>query len=299
MAMNLLIIDDSSVTRAMVIKTLKMAGLDIGEIHQASNGQEGLDVLAEQDVDVVFTDINMPVMDGEEMIDQVRENPRWKDMPLVVVSTEGSETRVNRLKEKGARFVHKPFTPERVREVVEDLIQTASHTGEYDEVLQAVTEETMMSLAFLFAMPDEDAPSQPAGDCVLAEVDFSGPFSGTVFLRLPRAVLPELCANMLGLEPGDDLPAEQMRDAAGELLNVVCGNLLPKIAGSEAVFKVEAPTLADDADIPASHKNHSPAGSCRLMLDSGECKVALFMEGAVMAAAEFGCLQQEGPDVTF
>jgi two-component system chemotaxis response regulator CheY len=297
--MNLLIIDDSSVTRAMVIKTLKMAGLDIDEIHQASNGKEGLELLQAQDIDVVFTDINMPVMDGEEMIDQVRANPQWQDMPLVVVSTEGSETRVNRLKEKGARFVHKPFTPERVREVVEDLIQTASQAGEYDEILQEVAEETMMSLAFLFAMPDDETPEQPMGECVLAEVDFSGPFSGTVFLRLPRAILPELCANMLGMEPGDDIPAEQQRDAAGELLNVICGNLLPKIAGSEAVFKVEAPKLLDNTDIPANHKNHSPAGSCRLVMDTGECKVALFMDGAVLAATEFGCLQQEGTDVTF
>ncbi|MFP4055027.1 MAG: response regulator [Phycisphaerae bacterium] len=300
MAMNLLIIDDSSVTRAMVIKTLKMTGLDIGTVHQAGNGQEGLEVLGSNDVDVVFTDINMPVMDGEEMIDRVRANPRWSEMPLVVVSTEGSETRVNRLKEKGARFVHKPFTPEMVREVVEDLVNTAGKAGEYDEVLQAVAEETMMSLAFMFAMPEAEAPEPDLDECCLACVDFEGPFEGTLFLRAPLGMLPELASNMLGLDDVEEVPVDHQRDALKELINVICGNLLPKIAGSEAVFKVSAPALLDNTDVPQSHGNHNPAGSCRLVMDAGECKMGLFVKGGtVMAAADLGCLQQEGLDDSF
>jgi two-component system chemotaxis response regulator CheY len=118
MALNVLVVDDSLVVRTMIIKTLRLAGVDLGEVFQGANGQEGLDVLNEQWIDIAFVDINMPVMNGEEMIEKVRENPVWADLPIVVVSTEGSQTRIDRLLQKGVRFIHKPFAPEVVRETV-------------------------------------------------------------------------------------------------------------------------------------------------------------------------------------
>jgi two-component system chemotaxis response regulator CheY len=62
-----------------------------------------------------LVDINMPIMDGEEMIDRIRQNPATADLPVIIVSTEGSEIRKERLMQKGAGFVHKPFTPETLR----------------------------------------------------------------------------------------------------------------------------------------------------------------------------------------
>lgn len=123
MALNILIVDDSAVTRAVILKTLVMSGIPIGETRQAANGREGLDVLESEWIDLVFVDINMPVMNGEEMIERVRANPLWKDIPLVVVSTEGSETRIDRLQANGAKFVHKPFTPELIRDVVQEIVR--------------------------------------------------------------------------------------------------------------------------------------------------------------------------------
>ena len=121
MSLNVLIVDDSSVLRAMIIKTLRMAGLPIGQVHQAANGREGLDALEDNWVDLVFADLNMPVMNGEEMIKRIRENPDWRDMPIIIVSTEGSTTRIDRLLQKGTKFIHKPFSPEAVREVVKEI----------------------------------------------------------------------------------------------------------------------------------------------------------------------------------
>ena len=122
MAINILIVDDSAVVRAMILKTLRVAGIDVGEAHQAANGQAGLEELSRHWIDMAFVDINMPVMNGEEMINKVRDNPLWSDLPIIVVSTEGSETRIERLQEKGAHFVHKPFSPEAVREIVNKII---------------------------------------------------------------------------------------------------------------------------------------------------------------------------------
>ena len=121
MALNVLVVDDSAVARAMIIKTLRLAGVPMGEVHQAANGQEGLDVLDARWVDLIFVDINMPVMNGEDMIRHVRDNPAWRDLPIVVVSTEGSQTRIERLQQQGARFVHKPFSPELVREITTEI----------------------------------------------------------------------------------------------------------------------------------------------------------------------------------
>lgn len=128
MGLNILIVDDSSVVRAMIRKTLGVAGLDLGEVYEADNGRTGLEALGAHWVDLLLVDINMPVMTGEEMIEQVRKNPLWSDLPVIVVSTEGSQTRIERLQRQGARFVHKPFSPEAVRQAVVELLG-ASHAA--------------------------------------------------------------------------------------------------------------------------------------------------------------------------
>ncbi|MEA3279171.1 MAG: response regulator [Thermodesulfobacteriota bacterium] len=121
MALNILIVDDSSVMRAMIIKTIRMTDLPLGEVHQAGNGGEGLKAIQQHWIDLVLVDINMPVMNGEEMINNMKENPDMKDIPIVVISTEGSEKRIERLKQKGARFISKPFSPEIIRDTIQDL----------------------------------------------------------------------------------------------------------------------------------------------------------------------------------
>lgn len=116
--LNVLIVDDSLVVRKMILKTLRAAQVPLGEVHEAGNGQEGLDALHAHWVDLVIADINMPVMNGEQMIDQIRANPLWTELPIIVVSTEGSQTRIENLQHKGAQFVHKPFSPEAIRDLV-------------------------------------------------------------------------------------------------------------------------------------------------------------------------------------
>ncbi|HEY3281980.1 MAG TPA: response regulator [Armatimonadota bacterium] len=121
MALNVLIVDDSRVMRSMIIRTLRLSGVPVAEVYEAGDGKEGLELLNENWIDLALIDINMPVMTGEEMIHQVRANPITSDLRVIVVSTESSETRVNRLKEQGAAFLHKPFTPEELRQVVVDV----------------------------------------------------------------------------------------------------------------------------------------------------------------------------------
>lgn len=118
MAFNTLVIDDSSVMRSMIIRTLRLSGVPIEAVHEAADGAEALEVMAEHWIDLALVDINMPVMNGEEFIRRVRESPEMRDLAIIVVSTESSETRISEIKESGAEFVHKPFTPEVLREMI-------------------------------------------------------------------------------------------------------------------------------------------------------------------------------------
>ncbi|MCP3981441.1 MAG: response regulator [bacterium] len=123
MSFNILIVDDSKVVHAIIEKTLRMAEIPLGEIHHASNGQEGLEMLEAHWVDLIFADINMPVMTGDEMIERMAANNVTKSIPTIVVSTEGSATRVERLNKLGvAAFLRKPFKPEEFASLVRDIL---------------------------------------------------------------------------------------------------------------------------------------------------------------------------------
>jgi two-component system chemotaxis response regulator CheY len=118
MALNILVVDDSKVMRAIIIKTLRLSQSELGEVYEAGDGQQALKVLDDHWIDLALVDINMPVMDGGEMIERLRQNPATADLPVIIVSTEGSETRKEVLLQKGVGFVHKPFTPESLREAI-------------------------------------------------------------------------------------------------------------------------------------------------------------------------------------
>ncbi|MBI2886038.1 MAG: response regulator [Chloroflexi bacterium] len=112
MALTVLIVDDSAVIRKMIIRSLRLSGCAVDCILEAANGAEALQVLDDQEVDLVLADLNMPVLSGEEMIHRARQNPKTATVPIIVVSTEGSETRRANLAALGTGFVRKPFSPE-------------------------------------------------------------------------------------------------------------------------------------------------------------------------------------------
>jgi two-component system chemotaxis response regulator CheY len=122
MSLNILIVDDSAVMRSMILKSLRMTDLDIGASHQATNGLEGLTLLNEHPIDVVIADINMPVMNGEEMIRRMKAEESTRNIPVLVISTEGSETRKESLSRQGVAFIHKPFSPEQIRDTMNTIL---------------------------------------------------------------------------------------------------------------------------------------------------------------------------------
>ncbi|NUM52771.1 MAG: response regulator [Candidatus Hydrogenedentes bacterium] len=123
MSVSVLVVDDSETVRAIIEKTMRMADVPLKELFTAADGQEALDVLKHNWIDLVLTDINMPVMSGVQLIEHMSADDDLKGIPIVVVSTEGSSTRIEELKAKGVRaYIRKPFTPEKFREVFIELL---------------------------------------------------------------------------------------------------------------------------------------------------------------------------------
>lgn len=118
MPINILVVDDSAVMRSMIKKTIIQSNLEVGEVYEAGNGKEGLEMLKGHWFDLLFIDVNMPVMDGMEMLDEIRKSPETRDIPILIVSTESNAQRIEIINKHNAGFVHKPFTPEMLREKV-------------------------------------------------------------------------------------------------------------------------------------------------------------------------------------
>jgi two-component system chemotaxis response regulator CheY len=124
MAYNVLIVDDSHTMRKVILKALTLSGFDLGNCLEAGNGQEALIVLDSHWVDLILSDLNMPVMDGWEMVHHLKDNPTLAEIPVVLITTEGSETRLRELHELGIKdYIQKPFLPETLRDVLTRILE--------------------------------------------------------------------------------------------------------------------------------------------------------------------------------
>lgn len=156
-------------------------------------------------------------------------------------------------------------------------------TQETSDLLMEVASQTLEQLAFIFSFPDDmdtDAIwDEAATGC---HVTYNGPSQGDLLLIISNAAMPELASNMLGMDEEEAPPVDQQKDALKEALNVICGNLLPKIGGTEAVFDIQAPEIleAEAAKALMNDFMANPQGcaSARLSLDDGECQLYLRSE---------------------
>ncbi len=154
-----------------------------------------------------------------------------------------------------------------------------------EEVMSQVTIDTLKKLAFIFAFRDEGEEGQPGDAMVGGSVSFKGPFSGTLVVTMSIEVLQELAGNMLGLDDAEETTEDHRSDALKETMNVICGNLLPAIAGDEVVFDIGVPKV-----LPADQEMKKGAGiaaglepsaKVNLDLDEGQCVLFLFLDGEI------------------
>ncbi len=133
MALNVLIVDDSEVMRKVIKRVVNLSGFELGEVFEAENGEKALSTLDENWIDIVISDINMPVMDGIEMLEKLKANEALSDIPVIIVSTEGRNERIEDILAKGAAgFITKPFKPEDIRCLISDTLGVDTD-GSYSE----------------------------------------------------------------------------------------------------------------------------------------------------------------------
>ena len=119
MAFNVLIVDDSCTMRAVIKKALKMSGFDVGQYLEAADGLEAISVLKRHWIDLILADINMPNMDGIELLKTLHRDELLRDIRVVMVTTEGSHQRVEQAQSMGAAgYIKKPFTPRDLKDTL-------------------------------------------------------------------------------------------------------------------------------------------------------------------------------------
>jgi two-component system chemotaxis response regulator CheY len=126
MESDVLVVDDSAAIRKILQRVLRQTGMAIRTIHEAGDGQEALEVMSAHKVDLVLTDINMPRMDGLQFLASVKASPQWRLVPVVMITTEGGETKVSEAVKLGAAgYVRKPFTADQIKEKLAGILESA------------------------------------------------------------------------------------------------------------------------------------------------------------------------------
>ncbi len=121
--LDVLIVDDSAAIRKILQRVLRQTEIPIGTVYEAGDGVEALETLRHKSIGLVLSDINMPNMDGLEFLTKMRAEQAWSAIPVLMVSTEGTQAKVLEAVERGASgYVRKPFTAEQIKEKLVGLI---------------------------------------------------------------------------------------------------------------------------------------------------------------------------------
>ena len=129
MGFTILVVDDSSTVRKIISRCLRQAGLEIARICEAGNGQEALATLDREPIDAVLTDINMPVMDGVQLLSAIRQRPAVKSTPVLMITTEaGAEAVVDAVGRGATGYIKKPFTAAEIYEQLAPILKTCNRT---------------------------------------------------------------------------------------------------------------------------------------------------------------------------
>ncbi len=123
MPLDVLIVDDSAAIRKILQRVLRQTDLPLGEIHEAGDGTEAVDILKTRSFGLVLSDINMPQMDGLQLLARVKEMEHMKNVPVIMITTEGGQGKVMEAVQLGATgYVRKPFTAEQIKEKLAGLM---------------------------------------------------------------------------------------------------------------------------------------------------------------------------------
>jgi two-component system chemotaxis response regulator CheY len=244
-----LIVDDSTTMRRMIRRVIEMTGIPVGEIMEAADGRAALAIMASEPVKLVLADLNMPVMDGFEMIRQMRRSDSLCSIPVIVISAQPNTDQIEQLRRDGVTgYLPKPFTAEDVRDLIGPLLASARPkdaphgpgSAAFNLNLAEALAEALETMAFI-SLEMQDDSAAPASARVVRIAFHGAGGVGCLTLAAP----PELGA--LVASNCNSGPAEG-DDALKELANITCGILLRKRVGGSAGFEMSPPILAPETD---------------------------------------------------
>ncbi|HSW49185.1 MAG TPA: response regulator [Bryobacteraceae bacterium] len=120
---NILIVDDSAALRKILQRVLRQAEIPLGNLYEAGDGAQALEAMNANGIDLVLSDINMPNMDGLQLLAQIKANPKWQGVRVIMITTEGNQARVMEAVGLGAAgYVRKPFTADQIKEKLLSLL---------------------------------------------------------------------------------------------------------------------------------------------------------------------------------
>lgn len=248
MGWRVLIVDDSPVSRRYIQRILNVSGFSIDEFLEAENGVAAIEALKTNAVDLVVTDVNMPEMNGDELV-------RWIDrehrsLPVVIVSTDSSLARVQRLTRVGPRgYVSKPFSPETLRAEIDRVLAAREVVDPFAELLATSAEKALETMFFTSLIQPPDCVSTIPPDCIWVRVPFACELPGCLQLGVEPRAARAFAANFMGID-FDEPSEEQVEQTVCELANVICGSLLSKLE-SQHGFQILPPELIRENPGPA------------------------------------------------
>ncbi len=278
MAWNILIVDDSSLTRKRMRRIIEMTDLDVGQFLDAENGAEALKILEESNIDLVLSDLNMPEMSGAEMLHRMKNSEATKSIPVVVVSVESKTARIKELLAEGVKdYLHKPFTPEEFKEVMGNLWSKAA-TETTHLLTQALT-QALETMVFTTAITVDDDMLIPP-KTILAEIRFTGASEGKIQILAGMDFCKVLAENIAAI---DEANSQNALDALKELANVTCGLFLPMVVSSTAdVFDVTVPEAESCDDSSQWDKFTTDKSSSILNIEGHAIAAKLTVENKAM-----------------
>lgn len=272
MSLQVLIVDDSKVMRTMVRRVLQMSGLALGEVHEAGDGDEALRVSSQRSFDLFIVDVNMPGVNGVELVGELRRRESSARTPVIVISAGVNAARLEHLHDLKAHFIRKPFSAELLAETIRLAVGEAD-----DELSKALMEATVSALEQLcFAVPEGlafdatlDASGLPG-----AYVGFEGMRPGGLALWIEPAALSTLASNMLGTEEAPS-SADAM-DALREVARVICVHVHTRLFGDDAVDDLQMPRALLPGE-PGIEPGLREAARVHLHIDGGRVAVAAYL----------------------
>lgn len=154
-------------------------------------------------------------------------------------------------------------------------------------ILTVVANETLEKLAFIFAFADDERVNDGPPPAMTGRVEFNGCFSGVLMVRISLGAVTELATNMLGLDDHCEISDAEQQDAFKEMLNVICGNLLPAIAGDRMEFHIGPPDVLSEDEARIELDKKDPLCVARLMLEDGFCDLYFYPDGRLPDEIKF------------